>query len=359
MSTHHPERHDGPVAMTRRDLRRSTARARVRRAAVGATAVLALAVAGSAVAHVATAATTGPAPRASVSTTLAKPVVPQHSTYLGAFVAPHLGEDQAQADVRQELAQLGNFDGAVGRPLGLVHVYQPWASPVRPSTLAAISATGATPFIDWTCTSDDSIISGNQDALITSYAQALKAYGRPVFLRWFWEMNLVNLPRTSGCLGTSGATGYVKAWQHIWTIFQNQGAANVAFVWCPSINGPTYGSAYYPGDSYVDWIGWDGYDRKQARRRRSPSSRRTTTYWVTHGKPLVLGETGATTDQAPYLAALATALPNSFPQVRAMLYYDSKSTLDWTLVDVPGDLGADQFATLAQTPYFGFPFVGS
>jgi len=361
MSTNHLEEQDGPVATTRRDRRRSAARARVRvlRLAVGVAAVGALAVAGATVAHVATAATGGPAPRAAASATLVKPAVPAHSAYLGAFVAPHLGEDQAQADVRQELAQLGNFDGAIGRSLGLVHVYQPWGNPVRPSTLAAIAATGATPFIDWTCTSDASVISGNQDALITSYAQELKAYGRPVFLRWFWEMNLVNLPRTSGCLGTGGATGYIQAWQHIWTIFQNQGAANVAFVWCPSINGVAFGSAFYPGDSYVDWIGWDGYDR-----RGSPSATLTQfapfyANWVTHGKPLVIGETAATTDQAPYLTALATALPNSFPQVRAILYYDSKSTLDWTLVNVPGDLGADQFAALAQNPYFGFPFIGT
>jgi len=37
----------------------------------------------------------------------------------------------------------------------------------------------------------------------------------------------------------------------------------VAFVWCPSINDPALDSAFYPGGSYVDWIGWDGYDRKQ------------------------------------------------------------------------------------------------
>jgi hypothetical protein len=358
MTTPHPESKDGTDTTTRRDVRRAASRTRIRRAAIGAAAVVALVAAGGTVVHVATAASSPSAPRAADST-LAPPAVPQHSAYLGAFVAPHLGEDQAQADVRQELAQLGNFDGAVGRSLGLVHVYQPWASPVRPSTLAAVAATGATPFIDWTCTSDASIINGNQDALITSYAQALKSFGRPVFLRWFWEMNLVNLPRTSGCLGTLGASGYIQAWQHIWTIFQNQGAGNVAFVWCPSINGATFGSTFYPGDSYVDWIGWDGYDRKQSASATLAQFTPFYANWVTHGKPLVLGETGATTDQATYLAALATALPTSFPQVRAVLYYDSKSTLDWTLVDAPGNLGADQFAALAQNPYFGFPFVGT
>ncbi len=287
------------------------------------------------------------------------PAVPSSGAYLGAFVAPHDDQIQAQGDVRLELAQLGNFDGAIGRPLGLVHVYQPWSTPVKTSTLAALSATGATPVVDWTCTSDESIIDGSQDALITSYADALRDYGRPVFLRWFWEMNLVGLPRASGCLGSQGSPGYVQAWQHIWTIFHDAGATNVAFVWCPSINAPAAAAADYPGDAYVDWIGWDGYDRKQ-----DPSIIKTTFLpfydaWVTHGKPMMIGETGATTDQATFLAQLAAALPVSFPQVHAVLYYDSKSDFDWTLVNTPGQLGFDAFVAMGQLPYFGYPFVGA
>ena len=172
-------------------------------------------------------------------------------------------------------------------------------------------------------------------------------------------MNLTGLSRTAGCLGSLGATGYIQAWQHIWTIFQDQGASNVAFVWCPSINGASYASAYYPGDAYVDWIGWDGYDRKQSSSVTLAQFQPFYAYWAPHGKPLVIGETGATTDQQSYLAALATALPTDMPDVHALLYYDSKSDSDWTLVDTPGDLGADQFTDLAQTPYFEFPFAGS
>ena len=284
---------------------------------------------------------------------------PTRSAYLGAFVTPHVGETVAQADVRLELAQIGNFDGAIGRPLGLVHVYQPWATPVKVATLAALASTGATPVIDWTCTSDASIIDGSQDSLISSYAESLKSYGRPVFLRWFWEMNLVALPRASGCLGSLGSAGYVKAWQHIWTIFHSDGATNVAFVWCPSILAPSVSAAYYPGDAYVDWIGWDGYDRTQ-----NPAMLQTQflpfyDQWVTHGKPMMIGETGATTDQATYLAQLTAVLPVSFPQVHAILYYDSKSDSDWTLVNTPGQPGFTQFVTMGQTPYFGYPFVGT
>jgi hypothetical protein len=287
------------------------------------------------------------------------PPVPTSSAYFGAFVAPHEGETQAQSDVRVELAQLGNFDGALGRPLGLVHIYQPWATPVKVATLAAVASTGATPVVDWTCTSDASIANGSQDALITSYASALRAYGRPVFLRWFWEMNLVALPRAASCLGSQGSAGYIAAWQHIWTIFRTQGATNVAFVWCPSILAPATATADYPGDAYVDWIGWDGYDRRQDPTMLNTQFLPFYNSWVTHGKPMMIGETGATTDQATYLAQLTAVLPVTFPQVHAVLYYDSQSTSDWTLVDTPGQLGFTQFVAMGQTPYFGYPFVGS
>ena len=131
----------------------------------------------------------------------------------------------------------------------------------------------------------------------------------------------------------------------------------MAFVWCPSIF--SMGTAYYPGDSYVDWIGWDGYDRKQDPNMLKNQFLPYYTNWATHGKPMMIGETGATIDQATYLAQLTAVLPVSFPQVHAVLYYDSKSLSDWTLVDTPGQLGFTQFVTMGQNPYFGFPFVGS
>ncbi len=159
------------------------------------------------------------------------PAIPTSTAYLGAFAAPHESLNVAQSDIRQELGGIGAFDGVIGRPLGLVHVYQSWQNPVRNSVLSALAVTGATPLIDWTCTSDASITDGSQDAFISSYASALASYGRPVFLRWFWEMNLVNLPRTGTCQAGLGSAGYVQAFRHIHDLFVAAGATNVAFVW--------------------------------------------------------------------------------------------------------------------------------
>ena len=290
---------------------------------------------------------------------LAPPPVPAHGSYLGAFAAPDQSPTEAQSDIRLELSQIGTFDGTIGRPLGLVHVFQDWRDPVRTDVLAAFASTGAIPVVDWGCTTDASVISGTQDSLITSYAKSLAAYGRPVFLRWFWEMNLVGLSRTKTCLGSLGASGYTEAWQHIWNIFQQQGATNVAFVWCPSVVIQNYAAPYYPGDKYVDWIGFDGYDRKQDPNMLNDEFLPFYDHWISHGKPMMIAETGATTDQASYLADLATNLPTTFPGIKAVVYYDSVSTSNWTLTDLPGNLGLDQFIAMGQLPYFSYPFVGS
>ncbi len=286
------------------------------------------------------------------------PPIPTSSAYLGAFVAPDQQETTAQADIRVELGDVGNFDGIFGRGLGLVHVYQNWGNPVKNSALAALAATGATPVIDWACTSDAAIIDGSQDSFITSYADQLASFGQPVFLRWFWEMNLVNLTRNAACLGTDGATGYIEAFQHIVTLFRAAGATNVAFVWCPSVTGPGFAAAFYPGNSYVDWIAWDGYDRKQDPNMLTDEFLPFYDHWLPDGKPMMIAETGATIDQASYVTNLTDNLPSLMPDVKAVLYYDSVSSEDWTLQDLPGNLGLSAFITMGQTPYFMYPFAG-
>ncbi len=288
--------------------------------------------------------------------TAGPPAVPTTGAYLGAFVAPHQSIAQAQGDIRQPLSELSNFDTVFGRPLGLVHVFQDWKSPVKNAVLAAFASTGATPVVDWSCISDASVIDGSQDSLISTYAAQLKSYGRPVFLRWFWEMNLVNGTRASTCLAGLGAAGYVQAWQHIRTIFEQVGATNVAFVWCPSIVSPDFAAPFYPGDQYVDWIGFDGYDRHQDPNMLTTQFLPFYDHWLPNGKPIMIGETGATTDQATYLANLSVNLPVSFPQIHAVLYYDSESSSDWTLANSTGNLGLSQFRAMGRMPYFMFPF---
>jgi len=108
---------------------------------------------------------------------------------------------------------------------------------------------------------------GMWDSYFTTLADEAKAFGYPIFLRIGSEMNI-----NQGTGAFAGAasfgenvTAFVAAWQRIVDIFRNENASNVFFVWNPNWAdiGPNHWTAYYPGDSYVDWVGIDLYQYQQ------------------------------------------------------------------------------------------------
>ena len=68
-------------------------------------------------------------------------------------------------------------------------------------------------------------------------------------------------------LGVNGNTArdYVAAWRHLVTVFAEEGASNVRWVWSPNVNPDGYlpFERLYPGDRWVDWL---ALDRVQLRR---------------------------------------------------------------------------------------------
>jgi hypothetical protein len=358
---------------------------------------------------------------------LAPPAIPPSGEdYLGAWVQPNTtpGAYISDPKIETEEADLGEFQAQFGRPLGLVHVYQDWDEPVSNSLLDAISSTGAIPVIDWSCgsvsgsavtTSD--VAAGDDDAQIISFAQQLKAYGKPVFLRWLWEPNLDSSGLRQECLHTAGNTeaqdgaNYVAAWQRIWNIFKGSGAnsvgaTNVAFVWNPGLAGDISTATLddlWPGTQYVDWIGIDGYSRPYqqqdncvppepnfAQMFATPSNSNcanpvnlyttltsTAPFAGPNGNtplPLMIGETGALNPngnpnhQTAFLEGSAGSIlsdfqAGDFPDIKAVNYYDGTNPdfadEPWTLdpqVESGGSppSGFDAFAILGASPIFGF-----
>ena len=119
---------------------------------------------------------------------------------------------------------------------------------------------GTIPLVSWGVNMQDgAITSGSVDAYLRAQAAAVVAYKKPVFLRLDWEMNGTWYPEWSRPAVSPSA--YVAAWRHIWTIFQQAGATNAAFVWCPNVGefGGQDWTSWYPGSAYVNWIGMDAY----------------------------------------------------------------------------------------------------
>ena len=189
------------------------------------------------------------------------------------------------------------------------------------------------------------IANGLYDSSFTTWAQQAKAYGRPFFLRWDWEMNGRWFSWGTTSTNQNTPAEYVAAWRHIHDIFQQVGATNVTWVWC--VNHEFTGSVpleqLYTGDSYVDWTSIDGYNQTPGW-WQTFSNIFASTYahllQLAPSKPIMVAETSSIESggsKAGWITdALATQLPQNFPKIKALLWmnwriYQNGSWWDWEI----------------------------
>lgn len=179
-------------------------------------------------------------------------------------------------------------EATVGVPVRMVTFYLQWPSQPEQgifpaSSLEAIHHLGAVPCVTWEPMyyehQDEhmiparSILQGDYNPYIISFAQKAAAWGHPFILRLAHEMNIkrYHWGTSAEDYGPQSPGLYRKMFRHIVSVFQDQGADNVLFTFCPNAESvpntsydPTAGwntiSAYYPGDAYVHILGLDGYN---------------------------------------------------------------------------------------------------
>lgn len=251
------------------------------------------------------------------------------------------------------MRQLPDFEQATGRVPAVVSLYTPFAAPPSMDSLRAIANQGAVPLIAWECRSVAGVASGAYDETISAYAKALREFGHPVFLRWFWEMNLHDTA-SQRCLDSSGPAGFVAAWIRIRSLFVAARADNVAFVWCPAVGEGTPSSTpYFPGPQYVDWIGADGYDR---RGEGAGAVASIFAGWYAqydrYGKPMMISETGAMAHvQEAFLTAIAAQLPDAYTDIKGFVYFDARGPAGSWLLTAAGERA---LGDLERNPYFSY-----
>jgi len=156
------------------------------------------------------------------------------------------------------------FQSATGTRPDVVMYYSGWYVPF-PARFAATSANdGAVPLVQMDPDRVDlaRIVSGRYDGYLSEYAEAVRAYRHPVILSFGHEMNG---DWYSWGHGHTAPAEFVAAWRHIVTLFRALGARNVTWLWTVNIINNTHGGAipspgaWWPGSSYVDWVGIDGY----------------------------------------------------------------------------------------------------
>jgi hypothetical protein len=241
-------------------------------------------------------------------------------------------------------AAVDSFQEATGAKLVIAHVFHPWGQDFPDENDKAFVGEGKTLMISWNGDDSAKVVSGADDAVIRQRAEALKALGKPVLLRWRWEMNRPNIAQTVGT-----PEQYVAAWKHVHQIFEQVGATNVGFVWCPLASNfaTTNAAAYYPGDDEVDWLCSDVYAIGNDNSFGTVAA--DFMAWAQkHDKPVIIGEYGAEQSDPAAKAAWiagATAYALAHPQIRAMVYFDADRIDDH---GVPRDFRVEADPTVLQ-----------
>lgn len=99
-----------------------------------------------------------------------------------------------------------------------------------------------------------SIMNGKHDGYIRDWARKSKQSDAQIILRFAHEQS--TFPGTKSWYPWQGEPfDYASAYKHIVKIFREEQAYNVKFMWSPINLGVDYVDWYYPGDSFVDYIG--------------------------------------------------------------------------------------------------------
>jgi beta-mannanase len=258
-----------------------------------------------------------------------------------ALESPHAGVYfGAKAGPRE--SDVAKLERLLGRKLAIRAIFVSWEEQWPDERVRADHRNGRLSLVTWAGTDLGSIAAGACDTLIRERAHAVKNLGFPIFVRWGAEMN--------GDWHAWGKqpTAYVDAWRRIHTIFEEEGAPNVAWVWSPSIPQGDW-DAYYPGDSYVDWIGGDSYNWGLSRpdTRWQPFAELLAPFYkyaTGKEKPLMLAEIGSAEQggrKSEWVQTAFGALEERFPAVKAWIhqqYEDGEA--DWRVNSSPESLAA-------------------
>ncbi len=296
------------------------------------------------------------------------------------------------------VAALAEHAKRLGAPVRIVSWYQAWGSgfsECRPALVEAAHRQGAVPLITWEpwrlpgeiapdlpVTDQPEfalkrIAGGEFDAYIRSWARGLAAVRRLVYLRPMHEMNGDWYP-WGGTVNGNRPEEFQPAWERLRSIFREQGADNVRWIWCPYARSvpdtPANGlEAFYPGNEKVDWLALDGYNWgatrtwsrwESFREIFEPAYERLER--LSSEKPVMIAELGCAEeggDKAAWIRAALRAVTERFGRIQAVVWFDICKECDWRLASSAAALEAFRaeawrFGAGAQTAFPTRPFAG-
>lgn len=313
----------------------------------------------------------------------------QQSTFYTGIFSP------ADTDGLSSLTPVKDYQQRFNTRFNIISLYIPWGDApqcnVPDSLVAAIYNNGSLPMITWepwTNLFDNSatgkelskgqkvfahISAGFFDPYLLRFAAQIKSLNCPVFIRFAHEADNPAYPWSPA--GNNTPEEFKAAWQYICRLFSRHGVSNVIWVWNPWRAATAMD--YFPGTSYVDWIGITGLNYGP-QNENGQSYTFSELYTPFHqlpvfrsGLPVMVAEMGslrAAGNQQQWMEDAFTSINDRFPEIHAFVLFNSRedknilrpvagNRLNWQLEE-PGKVfaAANRYARIRssnQVPPFG------
>jgi hypothetical protein len=275
------------------------------------------------------------------------------------------------------MAAVRELENSIGRHLDVVHIYTAWGETwgaynsenIRQLYLAA--GDGRRALVTWepwilgrgVDQGDfalDRIAAGSFDTYIRTWARGLRSFPSVIYLRPMHEMNGDWYPWGIGVNGNS-PQDYIRAWRHIWGMFEREQVTNVRWIWCPYAVDSSASEMLelaYPGDEYVDLLGLDVYNWGTSARHNDGAQdlgrwegvdeclgaayRRISRFAP---QPIWLAEVGCAEDGGDKAQWLKSLLDSpDYDRISALVFFDVDKERDWRV-----DSSAASRATVADS----------
>lgn len=259
--------------------------------------------------------------------------------------APRMALGLSTTGLPRTTGELEALEASLGRTADVALTFTSFRYAFDGPRLRALALAGRMPMITWepfdpTAPDQDryplaDIAAGTSDAYLRAQATRIREVGRPVAVRFAHEMNASWYPWGAGVNGNTPAD-YVAAYRHVHDLFAAEGVRNVTWVWSPAVvdtpDAPDL-AAFYPGDSYVDWVGLSAYLDEPTDTWASsvaPTVRELAA--VAPHAPLYLAETGVL--PGPTRAAMIDDLLDNLlrtPNAIGFTWFEVDSREDWRI----------------------------
>lgn len=183
---------------------------------------------------------------------------------------PHLG-----VSFGSSVREIDAYQPLAGHQVDTALIFKTWGNNKSLERLDLVNLTkrGVMPILSWEPWDNlgspqnqsefrlDTIFTGEHDLYIQNWAREIALLNFPIVIRFAHEMNGAWYPWSEQRNGNNNGD-FVKAWRHVHQIFEAEGAQNVIWSWAPNVNRYLRNiplSELYPGDEFVDVIGFSGY----------------------------------------------------------------------------------------------------